>query len=131
MMYFPNALPREHRSGRTVAPITTRDHMMIGESRDRRSLLVLPTPISEDAYEYPVSITREPVYIAPDVRPPLANQKTSVTDLVRAFVGEDMWEDLTVEADHFAQYFTMPIRVATHLHKVQHNPGSVVCVLIA
>ena len=117
MMYFPHAFPREHRAGRNLMPITMRAHLSQYWARDRRSVIVLPTPVTEDEYEYPISVTREPVFIAPDERAPMANQKTSITDLLRAFVGEDIWDDLTLDADHLSQYFTVAPRVATHLHR--------------
>jgi hypothetical protein len=113
---IPYVFPREHFGGRTCEPIRHPKEADQYAARDRRSIIVLPTPVTEERYEWPVSIFRENVYRAPDLRTVLPTRKISFTDILRQFLGIEHVDDTMIDNDILAQFYAYASPMATHVY---------------
>jgi hypothetical protein len=122
---IPYAIPREHFSGRTLEPIRHAREILVSTARDRRSLITLPSPLTETRYDSPLSIFREAAYRSPDSRSVLAARKISITDALTEFIGDDTVTQHMVENDAIAQYYRLGPPMATQAYRAAtYHPSS-------
>lgn len=113
MSLIPYAVAETFNGGRNNTFIRTREDAM-NRSADRASLLALPVPVSETRYVYPLSMNRDVVYLAPDSSGVQPLTKTSATDYLRAFLGEDEMENLALTTPSPSHYDLMQIGLQAH-----------------
>jgi len=118
MRLIPHVLPRELFGGRNVRPVKTQADLLQAEPQDRASLMVIPTPITESALEWPMTMDRGEPYRAPNTQVgTLYNRKTSMTDAVAMFFGVDQWNMNLVDNNALSQHFMHTTVMATQLQR--------------
>jgi hypothetical protein len=105
MKLFPWYFPREHFSGRTLEPIRHMSDADASLARDRRSILVLPVPVTETRHEDRLALTRQAMYGAPDQRSVMPTNKASFTDALRHFLGHDRLGFYQLAAGNLSQFY--------------------------
>lgn len=118
MQILPYVFPSEHLGGRSGMPIVNMtDAMHVDNARDRPSDIVLPIPVNETRFEFPMSPFRTPIYASPNSRTVQHACKSSVTDLLSAFMGDDTIEMAKADNNVFAQFYNYPLVMAFHVHR--------------
>jgi len=111
----PYAIMHTFHGGRNLAFIKTYEDF-VSSASDKKALLALPVPVTETRYDYPVSLTKQAPYRAPNTGSVSPNQKMSGTDLLEMFVGRDIMDEMSLYGEDNGSYYDY-LRVATSLQR--------------
>lgn len=102
---FPWFFPREHICGRNLEPIRSEEDLLPTVARDRRSVIVLPVPVTETRYEDRIALMRDAVYGAQNARSALPTAKTSASDALRHVLGDATAQEYTVYSSKLGKFY--------------------------
>jgi len=114
MGVMPHAICNAFIGGRNNRCMTSYAGLQ-SNAHNRPAMMVVPGPVTENEYQFPVSLNMDPPYAAPDSDHIQPQQKGSWTHFLAAFFGDEVIEDLSSFGDETS--FWESSRIAGALHR--------------